>query len=98
VVGIATLAADLTGRPVFGDADVVFDEPSYYGRVSSVMPGPIRFGQAANRITFDAGYLDLPLRSADSTAMNLAVEQCERQLAELGDEARALAEITSLLA
>src|SRR5690606_31913265 len=70
----------------------------HYARIAHLVPGTMRFGQRVNRISFDARYLELPLRMADATAMNLAIEQCELQLAALGDEARALSEIASRLA
>ncbi len=74
----------LTGKPLGGTAECSFSAPAWIEK-ASMLRGLVRFDQPANRLLFAAGLLDLPLKTADPVAMQLAREQCERQLAALVD-------------
>jgi AraC-like DNA-binding protein len=83
LVGIWQIGQALTARALTGSAEVMFAEPPYMDRFARFAP-PVRFGQPANRLVFDASVLDLPLTMADPAAMRLARDQCERELDALG--------------
>ncbi len=82
VVGIWHIAQALAGTAVVGDVEFGFPAPSYAARFSSLAPGRLRFEQPQTRLVFDAGVLDLPVRTADPAAHRRAREQCERELAQ----------------
>jgi len=82
--GLLTMGEAITGKKLFGNADVDFAPPSDLQNYESFLPAIIRFNQPFNRICFSAAYLDLPLIMADPIAVQLAREQCERELAALG--------------
>jgi AraC-like DNA-binding protein len=84
IVGLWQLGCTLTGQQLSGGADVAMPEPPYIARFKSVMPGALRFGRPENRLLFDARTLELPLVTADSAALLLTREQCERELDALG--------------
>ncbi len=74
----------LTGKPLGGTAECAFAAPPWVARIP-MLGGLLRFDQPAHRLVFAASLLDLPLKTADPIAMQLAREQCERQLATLVD-------------
>ncbi len=83
VVGIWRIAAALTDAPLTGEVEFEFSEPSYFSRFSSTLPGTLRFGANCNRLLFDSHILDLPVKMADTNAQQLALAQCESELAAL---------------
>jgi AraC-like DNA-binding protein len=72
---------ELTGKVLTGVGECAFAAPAYM----KAMPlgSMLRFDQPVNRLVFDPAVLELPLRSADVVATQLAREQCERELASL---------------
>jgi AraC-like DNA-binding protein len=84
VVGIWQIGSALTERPLDGSAELAIAEPAYFARFGRGAPR-VRFGQPANRLVFARSVLDLPLSMADPAAQRLAMEACERSLAELGE-------------
>lgn len=96
-VGLAHIAEVIAGRPITGGAEVTFPEPPYFARLAHLLPGTVRFGRPANRLLVDRAVLDLPLVQADPVAARLAQEQCERELADLGDGERTRARVRELL-
>jgi AraC-like DNA-binding protein len=84
-VGLWQIGRDLTGQPLEGDAECAFPEPEYAQRFTELAMGHLRFDAPANRLVFPASYLDLPLKTADPVAMQLARAQCERELSALVD-------------
>jgi AraC-like DNA-binding protein len=84
IVELWQLGNALTGKPLGGAAECAFDAPAFVAKVP-LLAGLVRFGQPSNRLVFAASLLDLPLKTADPVAMQLAREQCERQLAALVD-------------
>ncbi len=82
-VGLARMGRDLTGHELRGVAELAFEEPSYYARLSHLLPGAARFGQLRSRLVFSSEVLALPLVTSDASAMRLAVVQCERELQRL---------------
>jgi AraC-like DNA-binding protein len=57
----------------------------------------MRFGQPVNRILFDVSRLELTYRMSDPVALNLAREQCERELNALGLDGRVEARVRRLV-
>lgn len=96
MIGIARIGRAVTNTEIAGDADLMFDEPPYFARFAHLAPGRVRFGQPSNRLLFDAKALDLPLEMADPVAMELAREQCERELSALGRDDRTLLTVREL--
>jgi AraC-like DNA-binding protein len=74
----------LTGKPLGGSAECAFPAPAWIAKVA-MLGGLVRFDAPSNRLVFAASLLELPLKTADPVAMQLAREQCERQLAALVD-------------
>jgi AraC-like DNA-binding protein len=74
------------GRVLF---DIPIEKPAYFERFAHLLPDA-RFGHDELRIHFDARALDFPLVSPDRSALRLAQEACERQLADLGLESHTL--------
>lgn len=97
LVGIWQMGMALTGQPLSGGADLRVDEPPWFARFAALTPGPVRFGQPANQLLFDASALELPLRMADPVAMRLAREQCERLLDGLGYDGDLVARVRAQL-
>lgn len=64
-----------------------FPEPPHYARYRQRLPR-VRHGQTGNRLWFPAALLDWPIATADPLSSELAVEQCERELALRGDSGR----------
>jgi AraC-like DNA-binding protein len=91
LVGMGRIAEDATGRRMPGVADCAFPEPDYaaamLARGRSLGAGTMRFGRPSHRLVFDASLLEVPLTSADPAAMQLAREQCDRELAALSESA-----------
>jgi len=97
VMGIAQIARDVTKKELVGDADFAFAEPPYFPRFAHLAHDRVRFGRPATRIVFAASVLDLPLDMADPVAMQLAREQCEREMQALGGDDRTAARVRELL-
>jgi AraC-like DNA-binding protein len=83
IIGLWQLGQALTGTALDGVGECAFPEPPYLRGVPN--GERLRFGCAAHRLVFPASELALPLRSADPVAMQLAREQCERELAAVVD-------------
>jgi AraC-like DNA-binding protein len=83
IVGFWQLGQALTGKVLDGKGECMFAEPAYLKGMP--FAGRLRFGCTANRLVFSAKELELPLTSADPVAMQLAREQCERELAAVVD-------------
>jgi AraC-like DNA-binding protein len=66
--------------------DFSFPEPDYHPRFKHLVP-LARFGQPFTRVAFDAKRLDLPVVTADRTALQLARSLCERALDEIDPDA-----------
>jgi len=97
LIGIARIGAAITKKELAGEADLMFDEPPYFARFAHLAPGRVRFGRPSNRLVFAASVLDLPLDMADPVAMQLAREQCEREMQALGRDDRTVARVRELL-
>ncbi|MDI1449091.1 AraC family transcriptional regulator [Polyangium sp. 6x1] len=97
MVGIARIGRDITKQELVGDAYLAFEKPPYFTRFSQIAPGRIHFGEPSNRIVFASSVLDLPLDMADPVAMQLAREQCEREMQALGRDDRTAARVRELL-
>lgn len=84
MIGLGQMAQVVTGETLFGVADIDIPENPRFEVLHYALPAQIHFNRPYNRISFDASYLDLPLVMADSASMQLAVEQCERELVAIG--------------
>jgi AraC-like DNA-binding protein len=83
VVGLWRLGESLTGRVLDGVVECAFPEPTYVKAFPHA--GRLRFNCPNNRLVFPAAELALPLKTADPVALELAREQCERELAQIVD-------------
>ena len=95
-VGIWQIGEALTGRTLAGSADFAFPRPAYIDAVSPA--GPVmRFDQPLTQLVFDASVLALPLTMADPVSRQLAVNECERSLGELGPDQEILGHVRRLV-
>ncbi len=94
--GLQTIGASLTGREARPPIELSIPQPEYYLRFAHLAPDTL-FGRSDNRLLFDAAALDLPVRTADSTALLMARKLCERALDELGFDARLVERVRRLL-
>ncbi|HEX6243877.1 MAG TPA: AraC family transcriptional regulator [Polyangiales bacterium] len=95
--GMAQLAQAVTGRQLNGVVDLSFEEPAYFQRFAHVVPADVRFSRPDNRLIFSEAFLSYPIIGADPVAMQLAREQCERELATLSAGVRLLDQVRALL-
>ena len=84
MVGLGQMAQVVTGETLYGVADLDIPENPRFDEFRYVLPAQIHFNRPWNRISFDAAYLACPLVMADAASMQLAVEQCERELVAIG--------------
>ncbi len=97
LTGLWKIGNSITGLELDGYMDYAFPEPEYFVRWAQVYPRGVRFAQPAHRLVFDAHLLDSPLVMADASAMQLARDQCERELAALGKQRSFVARVRALL-
>ena len=95
LVGIAKIARDIAGLDANPQVqvDFAFPPPDYLLRIPVLADLPleqldVRFDQPASRIVFAAELLETPISTSDPAATQLAREQCERELEEIGLRAR----------
>ena len=82
-VGLWRLGESLTGRVLDGVVECAFPEPPYIKGLPHA--GRIRFNCPNPSLVFSSASLALPLVTADPVALELAREQCERELAQIVD-------------
>lgn len=90
-LGLATIGQSLLGElPESGAIELTHPEPPYFARFLGAVPAlaAVRFRCPVNRMVFPADRLAARIVTADPAAMDLAREQCERELAALGEGAR----------
>lgn len=97
MIGLGQMAQVITGETLFGVADINIPGHPRYEELHHILPAQIRYDRPYNRISFDAAYLDLPLIMADSSSMQLAVEQCERELVAIGTTNRFVRQVRALI-
>jgi AraC-like DNA-binding protein len=97
VVTLWQLGSALTGQEIRGLTELTIAQPAYYRRFVELLPD-VRFGQAKNRLVFDAALLDLPLVSADRAALRLARDQCEASLEALISDSGLVQRVRGLIA
>lgn len=97
MIGLGQMAQVVTGQTLFGVAEIDIPYNPRYESFKHILPAQISFGRPGNVIHFDASYLDLPLVMADSHSMQLAVEQCERELMALGLNNRFIMQVRQLV-
>jgi AraC-like DNA-binding protein len=83
LIGMDRIGFAITGRELHGAIDVTIPEPSYFHRFAHSSP-VIRFNQPVTQVVFDAAALELPVAAADPGWQRLAIQQCERELDQLG--------------
>jgi len=74
----------LTGRTLMGSAECAFPVPEWIAKVPFAA-SIIQFDRPAHRLVFPRALLDLPVKTADQVATQLARAQCERELAAIAD-------------
>ncbi len=97
MVGFGQMAQVVTGETLYGVAHIEIDEHPRYREIMYRLPAQIYFKQAGNYICFDANYLSLPLLMSDTASMQLAVKQCEQELAALGHFSPFVREVRTLV-
>lgn len=83
LLGLWQLGQALTGKALEGSAECAFPAPPYIAKLPQA--SRLAFDRPAHRLVFPARELRLPLVTADPVAMQLAREQCERELAAVVD-------------
>jgi AraC-like DNA-binding protein len=83
IVGLWQIGQALTGKPLDGVGECAFAEPAFLRNIAQA--NRLAFDRPAHRLVFPAHELELRLVTADPVAMQLAREQCERELATLVD-------------
>jgi len=97
-VGLVQMGAALTGKVLSGRGEFTFAKPAYLDRFLPMLgDNVVAFEQPTDRLVFDAAYLELPLIMADPTASRMALEQCERELAALGEHAQLAGRVRRLV-
>ncbi len=100
MLGLQTIRASLTGPA--GQAtgrqrvELAFPQPSYYPRFAHIAPDTV-FGQPLNRIAVDRRTLELPIVTADATALNVARQMCEQALEDLGFDTELVQQVRRFL-
>jgi len=97
MVGFGQMAQVITGETLYGVAYIELDEQPRYRDIMYRLPAQIHFNQNQNAICFEANYLDLPLLMSDSASMQLAVKQCEQELAAIGHFSPFVREVRALV-
>jgi AraC-like DNA-binding protein len=97
LVSIARIGRQLGGgfRP---ELELRFDcaEPAHFARYRSRLP-PVVFGAGANQLRFPAEYLRRPMPMGDASAAQMLTDQCEREMALIGDDVDVAARVRALL-
>ncbi|MCC6559404.1 MAG: AraC family transcriptional regulator [Polyangiaceae bacterium] len=96
-VGIGQIGNAVTGQRLRATVELTFTERPYFRRFAHLVQGEVRFSRPANRLVFPRRFLDLPLVTADEVATRLAREQCERELAALGEGTRLVVRVRAAL-
>ncbi|MGB1580734.1 MAG: AraC family transcriptional regulator ligand-binding domain-containing protein, partial [Nevskiales bacterium] len=97
LIGVARSAEYVVGEALPGMALWLdYPEPEYFERYRSELP-QLRFNMPEVRIMIPEVDLDRPLRMADPVASQQAIEQCERELARLGDSDELIPEVRTML-
>lgn len=86
-------SADLDGAGLRAQVEIHHDfpEPPHYARYRQRLPR-VRHRETGNRLWFPAALLDRPIATADPLSSELAVAQCERELALRGGGRQSLLE------
>ncbi|MFZ5757665.1 MAG: AraC family transcriptional regulator [Pseudomonadota bacterium] len=97
-VGLVQMGGALTGKVLTGRGEFAFPKPGYVDPFLAVLgDNVVVFDQPANRVVFPSSYLDLPLTMSDPEASRMALEQCERELAALGEFASVVGRVRALV-
>jgi len=79
-----TMARDMAGPAFrFKAVHLAYAAPRHARAYVNRFGCPVRFGQAANRLLFDAAWLDRPFTLADPVSHAVGRDMCEQLLAEL---------------
>jgi AraC-like DNA-binding protein len=97
-VGLVNMARTITGKVLTGRGEMAFPRPDYMDRFEPLLAGnTVVFDQPANRLVIPSEYLDLPLVMADPVSSRIALEQCERELAALGEQAQLIGRMRGMM-
>ena len=98
--GVITMARALTGiDDLHGDIDFDFPKPEGFDKYLSKFNAKnnIRFDQPHFIACFDKKYLGLKMVNADPIASQIAINQCESELSELGERRRISMRVRDIL-
>ncbi|NHB57487.1 helix-turn-helix transcriptional regulator [Acinetobacter shaoyimingii] len=98
--GVITMAKALTGiEDLHGDIDFDFPKPEGFDKYLLKMNklNNIRFDQPHFLACFDKKYLGLKMVNADPIASQIAINQCEAELSELGERRRISMRVRDIL-
>lgn len=83
LVSICCALDDLCGSPVPSEVWMTSPEPVYVAGMRELLPCVLRYGMPTSACRFPASFLDVPLNLANSSSLELALAQCERELAAM---------------
>ncbi len=93
VTSFVQMGKALLGRPLSGRIEVAMPEPPHFQGFAHLWPGPVRFSSPTTRLIFPRELLDAPREMADHFASARALEECEQELARLGETSTLLASV-----
>lgn len=96
-VGILTMGKALTGKDIYADIECDFPEPKGFSEYKHLIHSKITFDRPHLLAHFDKNYLTLPLVNADPIASQIAINQCESELSNLGERKRLAMKVRDLL-
>lgn len=97
-VGLVQMGAALTGKALQGRGEFAFPKPDWIDPFLPMLgDNVVVFDQPVNRVVFPSEFLDLPLTMSDPESSRMALEQCERELAALGEFASVVGRVRALV-
>jgi AraC-like DNA-binding protein len=97
ITGLWRIAETLTSRELKPIAEIALPEPSYQKRFAHLVP-PLRWGQPTTRAIFKAEVLDYPLVMASPVALQVAIEQCNREVEAMSVRGRLVHQVRRAVA
>ncbi len=83
-IGLTLMARTLLDRPLQGELRFPYARPGGFERYQPWLDLDILFDQPVCRLTFFEVAIDTPIKMADPVASQLALQQCEAELQQLG--------------
>lgn len=96
-IGIHTMSKALTGVDISSEIDYDFAMPKGFERYLSRLNSKVRFNQPHLIASFDKKYLGLQMVHADPISSQIAINQCETELSQLGERRRISMKVRDIL-